>query len=712
MNNIFEKLSIFGRRSTKARAEFEHMLEHKQEINPGAEASRIAIMYGVAGTLWIMTSDWVVGKVITNQYLYRQVQMYKGWLYVVITMMLLYFLIKNRMEMFKKAMYEIYMSYEELSTTYEELTAMEDELRENFDELKAHRDALFESEQRYELAVEGSNDGIWDWDVKNDKYYSSLGWVKDEEIYNEALKSSLKDWTDRIHPQDRAGVVQKFQEYLRSKSGIYENRYRIMDKDGIYIWVLSRGKAIWDNEGEPVRIAGSHTDITEYKKMEEKLQYMAYYDELTGLPNRNMFEVEINRLIDTHKSNGTKFAVVYMDVDNFKHVNDTLGHASGDMLLTYIADILKNQLDREDMPVRLSGDEFSILIGNMDGNEDVANKLDRLIKHLRRPWILQEHEFFVSFSMGVAVYPDNGDDMTALLKSADTAMFSVKENGKDSYCFYTDSMQEKTLKHIDMINSLRRAIEEEEFVLYYQPLVNMKTGEIEGMEALVRWFHSKKGFISPLDFIPLAEETGQILEIGSWVLKTACNTKRKWEDMGFADIKMSINLSSKRLANSDVDRELERIIQSEGISVKDIQIEVTETAVMKNINTAGEVLQRMRDKGIKIALDDFGTGYSSLTYLKNLPIDVVKIDRGFIKNIEEKKQDEFIVKTVVELAHGLGKEVVAEGIETKRQLEFLREIGCDTAQGYLFSRPVPAAEIENMLIQGKNYSELVTGVTE
>ena len=572
MNDIFEKLSMFGRRSARAKNKFEHMLKNKEEINPGAEASRIAVMYGTAGMLWIMTSDWVVGKMITKPYLYRQVQMYKGWLYVFVTMMILYFLIKTSMEMFKKA--------------------------------------------------------------------------------------------------------------------------------------------IWDNEGEPVRIAGSHTDITEYKKMEEKLQYMAYYDELTGLSNRNMFGVEISNLIDRHKANGTKFAVVYMDVDNFKHVNDTLGHASGDMLLTYIADILKNQLDEGDMAVRLGGDEFSILIGSMNENEDVANKLDRLVKHLRRPWMLKEHEFFVSFSMGVAVYPDNGDDMTALLKSADTAMFSVKENGKDSYCFYTDSMQEKTLKHIDMINSLRRAIEDEEFVLYYQPIVNMKSGDIEGVEALVRWLHPKKGFISPLDFIPLAEETGQILEIGSWVMKTACKTKRKWENMGFADVKMSINFSGKRIVNTDVDRELETIIQSEGISVKDIQIEVTETAVMKNMKTAVEVLLKMRNRGIKIALDDFGTGYSSLTYLKNLPIDVVKIDRGFIKNIEEKKQDEFIVKTVVELAHGLGKEIVAEGIETKRQLEFLREIGCDTAQGYLFSRPVPAEEIENMLIKGKNYSELVTGVTE
>ncbi len=712
MNNIFEKLLIFGKKSEDVKINFEHMLKNKQEINPGAEAGRISLLYGMAGILWITTSDWVVGKAITNPYLYKQAQMYKGWFYVAITMMLLYCLIKTRMLMFKKAMNEIYLSYEELTATYEELAAMEDELRENFEEMKGHRDAIFESEQRYELAVEGSNDGIWDWDVKNDIYYSSLGWSQSENGYDGSSKIKLKDWTERIHPLDRATVLQTFYGYLQSKSGIYENRYRIMDKNGIYIWVLSRGKAIWDAEGKPVRIAGSHTDITEYKKMEEKLQYMAYYDELTGLPNRNMFGVEMKNLIDRHKASGTKFAVVYMDVDNFKHINDTLGHASGDTLLTYIADILKNQLDEYDMPVRLGGDEFSILIGNMRDNDDVTKKLDGIIRYLRRPWVLQEHEFFVSFSMGVAVYPENGQDMTTLLKSADTAMFSVKENGKDSYCFYTDSMQEKTLKHIDMINSLRKAIEDEEFILYYQPLVNMKNGELEGVEALVRWFHPKKGFISPMDFIPLAEETGQILEIGSWVLKTACRTKRKWEEMGFGNVKMSINLSSKRLANSDVDRELEGIIQNEGISIRDIQLEVTETAVMQNMKTAVEVLQRMRDRGIKIALDDFGTGYSSLTYLKNLPIDVVKIDRGFIKNIEEKKQDEFIVKTVVELAHELGKEVVAEGIETKRQYEFLREIGCDIAQGYLFSRPVPAEDIEKILLEGKNYSKLVTEVTE
>ena len=334
MNNIFEKLSMFGKRSENAKTNFEHMLENKQEINHRAEAARISLLYGLAGTLWITTSDGVLGNTITNPYLYKQVQMYKGWFYVAITMIFLYCLIKTRMLMFKNAMNEIYISYEELTATYEELTAMEDELRENFEELKGHRDALFESEQRYELAVEGSNDGIWDWDVKNDRYYSSLGLGQSEYDNDVSSKSKLKDWTDRIHPLDRASVMQKFHEYLRSKSGIYENRYRIMDKNGIYIWVLSRGKAIWDSEGEPVRIAGSHTDITEYKKMEEKLQYMAYYDELTGLPNRNMFGVEMKNLIDRHKANGTKFAVVYMDVDNFKHINDTLGHASGDKLLT------------------------------------------------------------------------------------------------------------------------------------------------------------------------------------------------------------------------------------------------------------------------------------------------------------------------------------------------------------------------------------------
>jgi diguanylate cyclase (GGDEF) domain len=474
-------------------------------------------------------------------------------------------------------------------------------------------------------------------------------------------------------------------------------------KDGNYKWILSKGKAIWNSQGKAIRVAGSFTDISHHKYIEDKLNLLAYYDTLTELPNRVLFELKVKDLINEKIKSNTKFALVYMDIDNFKHINDTLGHMSGDLFLKYISDILKSRIKAPDFAARLSGDEFAIILESINDKDDVIERIQSLLKHLRKPWMLDNQEFFISFSIGIAMYPEHGDNLSLLLKNSDIAMYCVKKNMKDDYCFYSDEIQAENVKQIRMINELRHAIDNEEFALVYQPIVNLRSGKLIGVESLVRWIHPIKGVISPMEFIPLAEETGLIHEIGKWVLKTALFQKKSWEDQGYPHIKMSVNISGKRVTNNDFISEVRQLILKTNLSSDEIQLEVTETAVMEDINASTKVLKELRDMGVKIALDDFGTGYSSLTYLERLPIDIVKLDRNFIKGISNVGQSNVIIQSVIKLTHDLNLGIVAEGIELKDQLEFLKLNNCDYGQGYLFSKPVTEKEIEKLLISDQVY---------
>ncbi len=805
-------------------SDFEHFLDIYSKVNYRVEAIKIAAIYGVAGILWILLSDKLLSILVPDHSAYILLQTYKGWFYVIATMIMVYLLICRRMSLLEKAIKKIYEGYEELSAAHEELTTIEEELRQQYCEIEMQRDSLMVSEQRYSLAVEGANDGIWDWDLNKDIYFFSTKWKSFFGYDADELQGSLEVWKSLLHPEDKEMSIKKVNEYLSSKEGIYENTYRLRCKDGSYRWLLSRGKAVWDKNGKPLRISGSHTDITEHmmlqeslrqqkeltenvinnasliivildtggnikafnpyaesvtgysnsevlgknwtdifilkhkadeikriikkivnneavnsnesqlvckdgsildvlwsnsllydnnnnitgivslgvniterKVIEKKLNSLAYYDTLTDLPNRAALEEHMEKLIDLKQHNPSNMALVYMDIDNFKHINDTLGHSYGDELLQFIASKLKYLVEYPDFSARLSGDEFVLVFDNIIDKDDVSNRIEALLKHLRRPWVIENQEFFVSFSMGIALFPDHGEDLATLLKNADTAMFTVKENQKDNYFFYTQAMQEKALRYISMVNQLRHAIENEEFVLFYQPLIDLKTGKMVGVEALIRWHHPERGLVSPAEFIPLAEEAGYIHSIGKWVLRTALSQYKSWLNKGYPSLKISINLSGKRLSKANIVNEIKALSDAIGIECSDIQLEITETAFMENINSVFYILKNLRQMGVKIALDDFGTGYSSLTYLKKLPIDIVKMDREFIKAIIDEDEEEVIVKSVIDLTHSLNLEVVGEGIETEEQMSFLKKYGCDVGQGYLFSRPVPPEDIEKML---------------
>jgi diguanylate cyclase (GGDEF)-like protein/PAS domain S-box-containing protein len=673
MTNIYKKLkSIFY-----PITEFQYLLDPCYRIHPHYEALKISLVYGVIGALWILFSDKLTSRLYTSQAELSTIQTYKGWFYVFATMIMVYILIRNRLVLFHGATEKIYENYEELKV-----------LQENLRQEKELSESIFNSAPIISIIMD-KNFLITSFSPFAEK---TTGYTKEEVLGKNSIEALV--------PLEHRDNIRTMFENLSNNKGanIFENE--IVCKDGSYLHVLWHNTFLYDENSKVVGAVSLGTNITERKTIEKKLHSLAYFDQLTELPNRSMFELKINAMLD--KKSTSPFALICMDVDNFKHINDTLGQFSGDFLLRYISNILKHQIKSPDFTARLNGDEFIIVIHNTSTKDDIIEKIDLLLKHLRRPWIIEKQEFFVTYSLGISMYPEQGKDLETLLKKAGTAMSSVKKTSKDNYCFYSDEMHEETLKYINMVNQLRHAIENEEFTLYYQPLVDLHSGKFYGVEVLIRWIHPEKGFISPIDFIPIAEEIGFIHQIDAWVFKTALKQKKQWELQGYEDILMSINISGKGLSEFKLVEDVKSLIESLDISPNNIQIEITETAIMDDLKTSTEILKQLRNLGFKIALDDFGSGYSSLTYLKSLPIDTVKIDRHFIKNIVKEDEDDIIAKSIIQLSHGLNLKVVAEGIELQEQLAFLKNNGCDIGQGYFFSKPIPLEDTEKLL-KGKQY---------
>lgn len=587
--------------------------------------------------------------------------------------------------------------------SYDELLQEEGRLRQKFEKLKSNHKDLLSSDERYKLVIEGSRDGIWDWDLVNNIFYSSIKYKEKFGYRQGEIPNTYKSWINLIHKDDVEAEVEGMENYILSKKGTYENVYRVRCKDESYRWISSKAKALWHEEGWPIRIAGSHTDVTEQKEMEDKVYSLAYYDMLTRMPNKSKFNQKINEKISEYKKTEDGFAVIYMNADNFRRINDTWGYKVGDELLKYISRVISRYSDEFYLCAHLGGDEFAIIIDGTNDREKITNKIKTFLHEFETPWEFEKHKIFISFSVGVVLYPEHGNDLYSLVVNADTAMWHVKKHGKDGYCFYNTDMQTKRVTYIQTAHQLRRALKKDEFTVYYQPQIDLKSGEIAGMEALIRWNHPEKGFISPNEFIPLAEATGEIHSIGRFVLETVCKQKNKWEDKGYPPVNISVNISGISLTRGDLAEEIEELLETYDIDGSSIIIEVTETSIMGDMDMAVKTLKRIKELGVKIALDDFGTGYSSLTYLKQLPIDVVKIDREFIKNITSKDETEIIVEVVVQIAQALNLEVVAEGVETKEQLSYVSESRCEQAQGYFFSRPMASTEIEKILEKGFRY---------
>ena len=699
------------------------------------------------------------------------------------------------------------------------------DLNEVTSALKASTKLNQELKERMELALIGCNDGIWDWNILDNSVYFCPRWKEMLGFSDDELPNEVPSWADRIHPDDVDETWADVHKNVNGETEYYENVHRLRHKHGHWVWILDRGKTQYDENGKAVRMLGTHTDITEEKKMQLKyahqaqiieqvhdsvistdldgiivswnkgsktllgykfkemqgkhirtiypeedykklnknieilkekgkhrtvvrllkksneiiyaelslsllkdekgkpigmvgyahditerkkaedelheqqivLQHQAHHDTLTELPNRTLFHDRLEQAVEKAKRNNTLFALFFIDLDRFKQINDSLGHTVGDNLLKVVTSRLKATIRKEDTLARLGGDEFTIIMEELSKAQDASILAQKVLEVLQQPIEIDNHTLYVSSSIGISLYPQDDTDAGNLLKYADAAMYRAKEEGRNNFQFYSAEMTELALERLVMTTSMRQALENEEFVIHYQPQIDGESNVLIGMEALVRWQHPTKGLLSPIHFLPLAEETGMIIELDHWVMRTAIKQVAAWYEDGLKPGVLSVNLSMKQLEHPNFIRLVQEAIETYSCKPEWLKLEVTEGQVMQKPEEAIAKLGQINDLGIGISVDDFGTGYSSLASLKRLPINTLKIDRSFVMDLPQDEEDAAIVKAIIALAKSLNLDLIAEGVETKVQKEFLLENDCKNIQGYYYSRPIPAEDIHTML---------------
>jgi diguanylate cyclase (GGDEF)-like protein/PAS domain S-box-containing protein len=565
--------------------------------------------------------------------------------------------------------------------------------------------ALVESETRFRQLASNIPGIFWCASPGGDPVtYVSSAYEKISGRSAEVLLREPGDWMNAVHRDDRAAVEDAL---YKARDGRLDHEFRIVRGDGQVRWIHNRSFPVLNENGRITLITGLAEDITARKEDEELLQYMARYDHLTGLPNRMLFYDRLQQALAHSRRDRRSTAVVFVDLDHFKRVNDTLGHAVGDELLQEVAQRLKGALRAGDSVGRLSGDEFAVILTDLSSPQDAAKVTQGMMAALERPFLLDGHELFVSGSAGVTLYPNDGEDPDTLIKNADSAMYRAKEAGRNTYQFFKSEMNERALERMSMETSLRRALERGEFLLHYQPKAAVSTGALTGLEALLRWQHPERGLVPPNSFISLLEDNGLIVPVGAWVIAEACRQIKAWAAEGTPTIPIAVNLSVRQLQKRDFARSVENILQEYAIDPRLIELEITESVLMQNAEQAVELLHRLKKFGIRLSVDDFGTGYSSLNYLKKFPLDALKIDRSFVRDITTDPDDAMITTAVITLAHSLRLKVIAEGVETEGQLAMLAAKGCDEMQGYYFARPMAAMDC-GMLLREHRQLQIAT----
>jgi len=675
--------------------------------------------------------------------------------------------------------------------------------------------------ERFELALCGSKTSILDWDMIKNTLYISPSWKEMLGYHDDELPNTTHSWKKLAHPQDVVSVMRSVKKHIIQHHKIFENNHRLRHKDGHWVWVLGRARIIYDDEGNAVRMVGTHTDITEEKELQLKyshyaqiieqihdsvisldlkghvtswnrgsevlfgysaeemlgkhfsllcledecilyqesmnvlmhqkeykteirlkqksgkplyveltlsmlkdeqgesmgivsyahditdrkeaeerlleqkkiLLYQAHHDALTHLPNRVLFFDRLEQSIRKTERLGSGFALFFIDLDRFKHINDSLGHGIGDRVLRVAAKRIEEIIRHEDTLARLSGDEFTVIMEDLLHPEDASLLAEKILDILQKPMYIDEYTLYISGSIGISLYPQDAMDAESLLKYADTAMYKAKENGRNTFQFYASEMTKYALERMAMKTSLMEAIEKEEFVIHYQPQIDAKNDRIIGLEALVRWQHPQRGLLSPEHFISLAEETGLIVDIDKWVMNTAMHQVSLWHKEGLISDVLALNLSIKQLEGHNFLQEIQQCLERFDFKPQWLELEIPEGQVMKNHKETIAKLQKLHDMGIGISIDDFGTGYSSLSLLKRLPINRLKIDRSFICDIPNDEEDTAIVKAIIALANSLKLDIIAEGVETSEQKTFLVENGCSNIQGFYYSKPISAEEM-------------------
>ncbi|MDB6156386.1 MAG: bifunctional diguanylate cyclase/phosphodiesterase [Gammaproteobacteria bacterium] len=565
---------------------------------------------------------------------------------------------------------------------------------------KSAEQALREAERRYHGLFDNAIEGIFRTTVDghyldaNPALAHIYGFDSPEELMKSLRNIGAQLYVDKQRRDE-------FMHIMKARGSVTGFESQVYRKSGDIIWISENARAIFAEDGSPVAYEGTVEDITERRLYQVRIEHQANYDTLTGLANRSLLQDRLQQALLTAASSGRRIAVAFVDLDRFKFINDSLGHHVGDELLKAVAARLKACVRDCDTVARLGGDEFVLLINGHTGPEYVRQLMDKMLASVAQPWIIEQGDFLVSCSIGVALHPDDGEEALTLLKHADSAMYRAKDSGRNNFQFFTRELNALMTEQLELETHLRRALERNQFVLRYQPRVSLVTGQIVGAEALLRWRIPQRGTVPPLRFITLAEETGLIVPIGKWVLQTACAQNKAWQDAGLAPIVVSVNVSPRQFRHESLVQTVGEALRSTRLEARYLELELTESMVMHDAPQLVAMLDELKELGVKIAVDDFGTGYSSLSYLKRFPVDRLKVDRSFVEHMTTEADDATIVRAIIALGHNLGLKVVAEGVETAQQARALRAYQCDEAQGFLFARAVSARALPRLVTRSR-----------
>lgn len=569
-------------------------------------------------------------------------------------------------------------------------------------------DALLRSEARLGLAQRIAKIGNWEWQPQTGHFSASSELCRLMGIRPQDFGGTLDAFLGAVHPDDRKRVEEALKSILTARTPC-DIDHRLMLPNGSEFIVNLQAEAFYDDQLKALAIVGTAQDISERKRSEREIHRLAYYDSLTGLPNRVLFKDRVRHAIAHAQRYRYHLALLFLDLDRFKLINDTLGHNVGDLLLKNVADRLADSVRHSDSVgrtkdgeqahelARLGGDEFTVLLTNLKDVQDAGKVARRILEALGRPFLVSGQEIFVTVSVGIAIFPTDGESVDVLLKNSDTAMYHAKEQGRNNFQYYSNAMNAEANERLALEGEVRHATERQEFVVYYQPQVDLRSGRIIGAEALLRWQHPQRGLLAPGEFLQAASDTGMIRTIDEWVLRTACRQSRVWQQRGLAVPSVSINVSNSLFHGATLLKAVEEAFADTGLPADRLELELTESVAMRNVDTSITVLQQLKAMGVQLAIDDFGTGYSSLSYLQRLPVDRVKIDQSFVRELLSQIRPVPIVRAIIAMAHSLQLEVLAEGVEEETQRALLVAEGCDQAQGYLFGRPMPASEFEKLL---------------
>jgi diguanylate cyclase (GGDEF)-like protein/PAS domain S-box-containing protein len=567
-------------------------------------------------------------------------------------------------------------------------------------EVTTAMDALQSSRQHYRALVNTVPVGVFETDkLGNTLYVNDRALATTGSSREQALKVG---WQENLHPEDVEDVTAAWREAIEQQQD-FQMEFRFLRPDGTKAWVLSQAFPQKNETGEVTHYIGCFTDISERKGAEDKIRFLAYHDPLTELPNRLLMRDRFDLAQSNAGRTETKLALLLLDLDHFKTINDTLGHPTGDGLLCAVAGRLETCLRDTDTICRQGGDEFLILLNNLRSTDEAGRVATKILDRLAASFPVEGHELSTSISIGIAIYPDDGKNFDTLLKQADTAMYHAKEAGRNTYHFFTEQMNHDSVEHLQLRTHLARAVERNELRLYYQPQVDLTTGNIIGVEALIRWQHPEKGLIPPGLFIPIAENSGLIVSIGEWVLQEACRQAAAWQTAGLPELTVAVNLSAIQFKRSDLKSTVIAALAESGLAPERLELELTESILIQDTENVLTIVTELKELGIKLSIDDFGTGYSSLAYLRRLDVDKLKIDQSFVRDLNDDADDAAIVRAIIQMAHSLNLSTIAEGVENQEQADSLLQLQCDELQGYHLGRPMPPDDfVRHLATWGKS----------